>query len=216
MLRLSHFAALIAAVCALLTGAATYASDTILVFGDSLSAGYGLARGQAWPDLLAARLTEQGYDYKVVNASVSGETTAGGRNRIAQALDTHHPQVVIIELGANDGLRGAPPGTIRANLDAMIGAGLARKARVLVVGMRLPPNYGTEYPAKFQAVFSGAANRHGVTLVPFLFEGIAADPAQFQADGLHPNAAAQPRLLDNVWGPLKTLLAPPHAGKAPA
>jgi len=123
---------------------------------------------------------------------------------------------VIIELGANDGLRGAPPDTIRVNLDAMISASLARKARVLIVGMRLPPNYGTEYPAKFQAVFSAAAARHHVALAPFLFEGIAADPAQFQGDGLHPNAGAQSRLLDNVWTPLKPLLNAPRANKAPA
>lgn len=182
-----------------------HAGKTILVFGDSLSAGYGIRSEAAWPSLLANRLKEQRLDYSVANLSISGETSAGGRSRLAAALQQHRPAILIIELGANDGLQGLPLEQLRANLDAMIAAGKKSKARVVLIGMRLPPNYG-EYARRFNALFSDAARDHKVTYAGFLLEGIGEHPEFFQADMLHPTAAAQPRLLDNVWPALVPLL----------
>jgi acyl-CoA thioesterase-1 len=142
----------------------------------------------------------------VVNASVSGETTSGGSSRFGRALEQHHPAVVILELGANDGLRGLPLAAARANLAAMIQACLKAKARVLLVGVQLPPNYGPAYTTRFRDLFGALAAEHKVALVPFLMEGVALQDTLMQADGLHPNAAGQPRLLDNVWRQLKPLL----------
>ncbi|HUO44967.1 MAG TPA: arylesterase [Burkholderiales bacterium] len=191
------------AVC---TAAAAGAAPVVMVFGDSLSAGYGLAQGAGWVDLLQRRLQQEKLDYKVVNASISGETTLGGRNRISSALDQHRPAIVIIELGANDGLRGDPIEAMRANLTAILAACRRHRAQALLVGMELPPNYGTDYVRKFRATFAAVAREQHAPLVPFLLAGFADDPAQFQADGLHPVAAAQPRMLENVWRALQPML----------
>lgn len=142
----------------------------------------------------------------MVNASVSGETTSGGKNRLARALDQHKPSLLILELGANDGLRGLPLAAARSNLSAMIKAAQASKARVLLVGVQLPPNYGAAYTTRFRDLYADLAREHRTALVPFLMDGVALDPSLMQADGLHPNAAGQPRLLDTVWKALKPLL----------
>jgi acyl-CoA thioesterase-1 len=189
----------------LTTTPAAYAARTIVVVGDSLSAGYGIARDAAWPSLLAKRLAERKSDYSVVNASISGETSAGGRARIGDLLARHSPEIVIVALGANDGLRGTPLATLADNLLAIADAARQGKARVLIVGQRLPPNYGG-YAEQFHAVFIDVARRRQTGLVDFLLDGVAADAQLFQADGLHPTAAAQPRLLDNVWRGLAPLL----------
>ena len=178
----------------------------ILVYGDSLSAGYGLPQGKSWVDLLQQRIEQQKLGYRVVNASISGETTLGGLNRLPQALAEHRPRIVIIELGPNDGLRGQPLNTMRANLVQMIRASQAAKAKVLLVGMRIPPNYGPDYTEKFHAAFLAAAKTTRVPLVPFLLEGLADKREMFQADGIHPGVAAQALLLDNVWKPLQPML----------
>ena len=182
------------------------AAPTVLVVGDSLSAGYGLASGQGWVDLLQRKLTAQGFAHKVVNASISGDTTAGGRSRIGAALRTHQPQVVVIELGGNDGLRGFPPAAIRANLARMIADARDAGARVLLLGMRIPPNYGPRYTAAFHALYHDLAAQDGTALVPFLLEGIATDPALMQTDGIHPNADAQPLILANVLPVLSAMV----------
>lgn len=179
---------------------------TLLVYGDSLSAGYGLAREEGWVHLLSLRLQQKKADYTVVNASISGETAQGGRQRIAAALQTHRPAVVIVALGANDGLRGANLDDLRGNLDAIIRAAQGSGARVLLVGMRLPPNYGADYTAKFQALFPAVAKARQVPLAPFLFAGFADQPDYFQADQLHPAARAQPLMLDTVWRTLAPVL----------
>ena len=186
-------------------------APSILVVGDSLSAGYGIELRDGWVALLQQRLTRQGYPYTVVNASISGDTTAGGRARLADALKRHHPQIVILELGANDGLRGLPLRETRANLEAMIKAAQSAGARVLLIGMQLPPNYGPDYTGKFRAIYQELAQRYSLSLVPFLLEGVALTPKLMQPDGLHPRAAAQPRLLDNVWPYLEQLLKPESA-----
>ena len=179
---------------------------TVLVWGDSLSAGFGLAADQAWPAHLARKLNADSTEHTVINASVSGETTAGGRSRLPQALAAHAPDVVVIELGANDGLRGLPLQLMRANLLAMIDAAEAANARVVLVGMRLPPNYGPLYGRQFAAVFAEVAKARAVAFVPFLLEGFADDRAMFLNDGLHPAAEAQPRIVDTVWPALAPLL----------
>ena len=185
---------------------AAQAAGNILVVGDSISAGYGLAQGQSWPSLLEKRLREQRLDYSVVNASISGDTTAGGRSRIGAALDQAHPAVVIIALGGNDGLRGLPVAALRDNLDAMIAGARARKARVVLAGMKLPPNYGPDYTQAFERSYAELAKRHKAALVPFLLEGVAENREFFQPDGIHPVAEAQPIILENVWKVLKPQL----------
>lgn len=189
----------------LFASAPSWGAKTLLVFGDSLSAGYGLRPESAWPSLLQARLAEKGLDYSVANLSISGETTAGGLSRLPAALRRHRPAAVILALGANDGLRGLPLAQMRANLDAMIAAAQAAGSRVLLVGMRLPPNYGP-YAGQFHASFAEVAKQRKVPEVDFLLAGIAEQPALFQPDGLHPTAEAQPHLLDNVWPQLVPLL----------
>jgi acyl-CoA thioesterase I len=184
-------------------------SPALMVFGDSLSAGYGLPQGKGWVDLLQQRLHRDNYSYRVVNASISGETTLGGRNRLADALAQHHPRIVILELGANDGLRGQPPEALRENLSAMVRAARAAKANVLLVGMRIPPNYGPDYTEKFQASFIAVAKQTRTRLVPFLLEGLADRRDLFQADGIHPDVEAQSIMLDNVWEKLRPMLARP-------
>ncbi len=179
----------------------------LLVVGDSISAGYGLPAGKVWVDLLAARLKADGYRYRVVNASITGDTTAGGRARITPLLVAHQPAVVIIELGGNDALRGGRLAATRENLDAMVTLVQRAKAKVLLVGMQMPSNYGPAYVREFNEVFTTVAKTEKVPLVPFFFEGFGEDMAYFQSDRIHPTAEAQPRLLDNVWPALKPLLA---------
>jgi acyl-CoA thioesterase I len=178
----------------------------ILVYGDSLSAGYGVAVDKGWVSLLANRVQHEGYGFQVVNASVSGETTTGGLARLPHALSVHAPGIVIIELGANDGLRGLPLDTTRTNLEAIMSLAAADQRAVVLLGMRMPPNYGERYTLGFAAVFPELAHRHHAALVPFLLEGVADRPTLMQADGLHPNERGQAILLDNVWPVLRPLL----------
>ncbi|HSN42046.1 MAG TPA: arylesterase [Burkholderiales bacterium] len=179
---------------------------TIMVYGDSLSAGYGLPQEQGWVSLMQKKLHDEKRDYKVINLSISGETTLGGKNRITAALEAHRPAIVILALGANDGLRGQNPDTIRSNLEAMLDACRKYKARVLLIGMRLPPNYGAAYANKFNNIFKDISKRRKVAWVPFLLEGFAEDSEMFQADGVHPAAQAQPLILETVWKKLRPLL----------
>ena len=182
-------------------------TPAILVFGDSISAGYGLARvEQGWVGMLRAKLKDEGYGYQVVNASVTGETTAGGLARLPRALALHHPRVVILELGGNDGLRALPIDQMRSNLGRMVDLSVDSGAQVLVLGMRIPPNYGPEFTEKFFAVFADVARDKKAPLVPFLLNDIALSPNLMQADGVHPNELGQPKLLDNVWPRLRPLL----------
>lgn len=177
-----------------------------MVFGDSLSAEYGLAQGVGWVSLLDRRLRAERPGWRVVNASISGETTLGGRNRLEAELATHRPQVVFIALGGNDGLRGVSLESTRANLEAMVAAARKSGARPVIAGMRLPPNYGRTYGEKFRVVFVEVAKRQQVPLVPFLLEAIADRRDLFQPDGIHPTAAAQPMILDTVWPVLSPVL----------
>jgi acyl-CoA thioesterase I len=182
------------------------ASRTILVFGDSLSAAYGLAPEQGWVAMLAQRLRSQGYGYEVVNASESGETSGGGLERLPRALRLNHPLLVILELGANDGLRALPPTELRGNLEQMVRLSQQTGAEVLLVGIRLPPNYGPRYTQEFERVFPELANQYHLPLVPFLLEKVALDPALMQPDGMHPNARGEAPVLDTVWPYLEPLL----------
>jgi acyl-CoA thioesterase-1 len=182
-------------------------TPVILVFGDSISAGYGLAHVErGWVALLQTRLKDQEYGYQVVNASVSGETTAGGLARLPRALSLHQPKIVILELGGNDGLRALPVAQMRANLAAMADLAAAAGAKVLLLGMRMPPNYGPDFTEQFRSSYSDLARDKKLPLVPFLLNDIALLPALMQADGIHPNEQGQPKLLDNVWPALKPLL----------
>jgi acyl-CoA thioesterase I len=184
------------------------APPALVVLGDSLSAGYGIRVEDGWVALLERRLVQQGYGYRVVNASVSGETTAGGLARLPRVLDRHRPAIVVIELGANDGLRGLPVEDLRRNLAELVSRSRAAGARVLLVGTRLPSNYGPQYTAQYGQSFAAVARAEHVALVPSLLEGVAAEERNFQADRLHPTAAVQPELLDSVWRGLEPLLAP--------
>ncbi len=182
-------------------------SAAILVFGDSISAGFGLADVETgWVSLLRTKLKDEGYGYQVINASVSGETTAGGLARLPRALAVHHPAVVILELGGNDGLRALPVAAMRANLAKLIGLSRTAGAAVLLLGMRIPPNYGPEYTEQFQSAYVKLGQELGVPVLPFLLSDIALNPALMQADGIHPDALGQPHLLANVWPVLKPLL----------
>ena len=194
-------------LCLLVVPAAARTADrTILVFGDSISAGYGLKAEEGWVSLLQKRLATQGYGYRVVNASVSGETTSGGSARLPRALGLHAPRVVVFELGANDGLRGLPLDVSRRSLAGMIEAAQASGAKVLILGMRIPPNYGARYTESFARMYADLAKQYQVPLVPFFMEKVALDGSLMQADGLHPTAAAQPLLLDTAWPALRRLL----------
>ena len=183
-----------------------WAGGTILVYGDSLSAAYGLSQDAGWATLLQARLKQKGMDYTVANASISGETTSGGAARIAQALKAHQPKVVIVALGANDGLRGLPLAQMRANLAKIVRASRTARSRVLLVGMRLPPNYGDTYTRQYAQVYIDLAREYKTALAPFLLEGVTERRELFQSDNMHPTAEAQPLLLDNVWKALAPLL----------
>ncbi|MBU3054951.1 arylesterase [Pseudomonas indica] len=182
------------------------AADTLLVVGDSISAALGLETSQGWVRKLDERLRERGFEHRVINASVSGDTSAGGLARLPALLAEHRPGLVIIELGGNDGLRGMPPGQLQQNLAAMVRKSQEAGAKVLILGMRLPPNYGQRYTTAFAEVFPKVAEETGSALVPFLLEGIGGVPSMMQPDGIHPAAAAQPVMLDNVWPILKPLL----------
>lgn len=190
-------------------GFRAHAESVVLVLGDSLSAGYGLPAGRGWVDLLAERLAREAPGFRVVNASISGDTTEGGRNRLAPLLAHHRPAVLIVELGANDGLRGTDLATTRTHLQSIVRSSQAAGARVLVIGMRIPPNYGPDYTTRFEALFRDVATGTRSALVPFLMEGFADRRELFQEDGIHPAVAAQPRMLDTVWPKLRPLLAPP-------
>lgn len=182
-------------------------TPVLLVLGDSISAGYGLAKGSGWVDLLAKRIEAQHLSWRVVNASISGDTTAGGRARLPALLAQHKPGIVIVELGGNDGLRGGNLHSTKENLDAMVAATRKSGAQAVVVGMKLPPNYGPAYTRDFEALYGDVAKSNHVPLVPFLFAGFGESDEWFQPDRVHPTAAAQAKLLDNVWPALSPLLA---------
>lgn len=196
----------ITAVVTLLLWAQGAVAGTLLVLGDSISAAFGLDTRQGWVSLLEQRLAAEGFDYQVVNASVSGDTSAGGLARLPTLLAEHQPQLVIVELGGNDGLRGQPPAQLQQNLAAIIQGARESGARVLLLGMQLPPNYGARYNALFSQVYADVAGAAQVPLLGFFLDGVGGVPALMQGDGIHPNAAAQPRLLDNLWPQLKPLL----------
>ncbi|HZY32464.1 MAG TPA: arylesterase [Rhodanobacter sp.] len=187
-------------------GSAQAAPKTVLVLGDSLSAAHNIPVESGWVHLLDARLNQMVPKWTAINASISGETSLSGRNRLPALLAKYRPGVLVLELGANDGLRGLPLPALRANLDAMIAAAQKAKVRVLLVGIELPVNYGPQYRDGLRAVYADLARTRRTALVPFLLEGIALDPALMQDDGLHPVAGAQPRVLDTVWKPLRPLL----------
>ncbi len=189
---------------------AAAAPASIVVLGDSLSAEYGLDRDTGWVALMRKRLTQSAADYNVVNASISGETTTGGKTRLPAILARVHPTVVIVELGANDALRGIPLALSTSNLGSIIQSSQAAGAKVLVIGMRIPPNYGPDYSEKFFDTFAQLAKQYRTAYVPFLLDGLVDDPSLFQADQIHPTAAGQPRMLDNVWPALKPLLKGTH------
>ena len=181
-------------------------TQTIVVLGDSLSAGYGIGQNQGWVMLLQARLTQQKLPYQVVNASISGETTSGGLARFSEMLATHKPSIVILELGANDGLRGLPVSDMRNNLNKMILQAKVANTKLLLVGMRVPPNYGQKYSRDFSASYTILAKQHKIKLVPFLLDGVAGKSSLIQDDGLHPKAAAQLTLLENVWPKIRKIV----------
>jgi acyl-CoA thioesterase-1 len=180
-------------------GSAYSAPKTVLVVGDSLSAEYGLARGTGWVALLEQRLKAEKIDARIVNASISGETTSGGRTRLPALLQQHRPDVVVLELGANDGLRGLPVPAAADNLRTMIQLAQRNRAKVLLVGMRMPPNYGRAYTERFAGMYKDLAGTYKVPLVPFMLDGVAQDAANFQADRMHPLATAHPTILNNIW-----------------
>lgn len=186
------------------TQAAT--AGTILIVGDSISAGLGLDTSRAWVALLEARLQDEGFEHPVINASISGDTTSGGLARLPALLEQHRPQVLVIELGGNDGLRGQPLARIQGNLEAMVSLAHSVDAKVLLLGMQLPPNYGERYTRAFAKVFETVAHDKDVALVPFFLEGVGGVAGMMQSDGIHPAQQAQQRLLDNAWPALEALL----------
>jgi acyl-CoA thioesterase-1 len=216
--RFSALSTLIKFICSSLmvwvlvfvASAASPAERTIVVLGDSQSAGYGIKIQEGWVNLLAQRLAKEGYGYRVVNASASGETTQGGLARLPRVLETHKPAVVIVELGGNDGLRGLPLKTSRENLDRIISLARGAQARVLLVGMIIPPNYGPRYGQEFRDMFTDLAAKYPVGFVPFLLDQVALEAGMMQADGIHANARGQPRMLENVWPRLTPLLVAPR------
>lgn len=189
-----------------LVASTAQAEQTIVVFGDSLSAAYGIQPNTGWVALLENKLKSQNSAYKVVNASISGETTSGGLTRFDQMLKMHQPNIVVIELGANDGLRGLSLSEMQSNLNSMITKAKAKNATVMLLGMKIPPNYGIQYTQKFSAIYDDLAQKYQLSLVPFFLDGVAGNRSLVQDDGLHPTAAAQPKLLENVWPKLESLL----------
>ena len=196
----------LSAALALMCMAQNAAAGTILIVGDSISAGFGLDTRLGWVSLLEQRLAQEGHPDQVVNASISGDTSAGGLARLPALLTEHKPDVVIVELGGNDGLRGQLPAQLKQNLAGMIDSAKTAGAKVLLLGMKLPPNYGKRYTDAFAEVYTQLAAEKQIALVPFFLEGVGGNPQWMQADGLHPAAAGQKRLLDNVWPALKPLL----------
>ena len=182
----------------------------MLIFGDSLSAGYGIDVDQSWAALLQSRLSDQGYEHRVVNASISGETTEGGAERIGPALAKFEPELVILELGGNDGLRGFPPARMRDNLETIISTSKDSGAAVVLLGIRIPSNYGSRYTQAFESAFREAADALDVPWIEFFMEGVALNEELMQDDGIHPNAAAQPLLLDNAWPIIESALDISH------
>jgi acyl-CoA thioesterase-1 len=189
----------VAAVLVAASASAYSAPKTVLVVGDSLSAEYGLSRGAGWVALLEQKLKSEKIDATIVNASISGETTSGGRARLPALLSAHKPEIVVIELGANDGLRGLPVDAASTNLREMIAMAQKQRAKVMLIGMRMPPNYGRAYTERFFGMFASLAREYKAPLVPFMLEGVADKPALFQADRLHPSAQAHPIILNNIW-----------------
>ncbi len=183
----------------LVATASAATAPTVLIVGDSLSAGYGIEVDQSWTTLLQLRLRSQGYEHRVVNASISGDTTEGGATRIEAALLNFDPELVILELGGNDGLRGIPPDTMKGNLQSIIESSRASGASVILLGIRIPTNYGPRYTSAFEAVYRDLAEQMDIPWIEFFMEGVALDDSLMQADGIHPNEAAQPILLDNAW-----------------
>jgi acyl-CoA thioesterase-1 len=198
----------IIALCCLLLAPAVQAANapTVLIFGDSLSAGYGIDTDQSWGALLQQRLEDQGYEHRVVNASISGETTEGGVTQIGSAIETFAPELIILELGGNDGLRGFPPARIKANLSAIAERAMESGAGVVLLGIRIPTNYGPRYTQAFEAVYADVASELGIAWIEFFMEGIALNDELLQEDRIHPNAAAQPILLDNAWPVIQATL----------
>jgi acyl-CoA thioesterase-1 len=196
----------LAAVLAAGAANAYSAPKTVLVLGDSLSAEYGLARGKGWVALLEQKLQAQQIDARIVNASISGETTSGGRTRLPALLNQYHPSIVVIELGANDGLRGLPVASAESNLRSMVDMAKNDHAKVLLVGMRMPPNYGRSYTEKFFGMYKDVSQQTRTPLVPFMLEGVADKPALFQEDHLHPLAVAHPTILANIWPKFSALI----------
>jgi acyl-CoA thioesterase-1 len=206
--RFLHF------ICALITSSllvtsasATDAPPTILVLGDSLSAGFGMDVPDTWTALLQGRLETEGYGYSVVNASISGDTTGNGLRRLPRALKIHQPEIVLIELGGNDGLRGISVEIMKSNLEQMILKIRDAGADVILAGILIPPNYGDEYTADFAAVYPALAAQHSTQLIPFFMEGVALDNGLMQPDGIHPNKQAQPKLMETVWVTLEPMLS---------
>ena len=189
-------------------------SPTVLIFGDSLSAGYGIDVDESWGALLEARLESEGYEHRVVNASISGETTEGGATRISGTLERFQPELVILELGGNDGLRGFPPERLEENLEKIIAASKAAGADVVLLGIRIPMNYGPRYSKAFEGAFRSAAEKQGIEWIEFFMDGVALNDELMQDDGMHPNAAAQPILLDNAWPIIAGALSAPNDSQA--
>lgn len=203
-------------MCLVAVAANAASVPTVLVFGDSLSAGYGIDVDQSWTALLQSRLHSQGYEHRVINASISGETTEGGKTRIETAMGNFNPDLVILELGGNDGLRGFPPGIMKENLRAIIETSRRDGASVVLLGIRIPPNYGPRYTQAFESVYRELAAELDVRWIEFFMEGIALNEELMQDDGIHPNAAAQPILLDNAWPIIREALTEhATAGDAP-
>lgn len=198
-----------------MVSAAVASTKNVMVFGDSLSASHGMPIEAGWVALLTQRLQSKFADYQIINASISGETTLGGRNRIKKALETHRPEIVILELGANDGLRGASIKSIYENLATIIEICQKNNALVLLAGMQLPPNYGTTYTQKFQAIYPQLAENYQIKLIPFLLAGFGDKHEFFQADGIHPNEVAQKKIVENVWEVLQTMIKTEQIATSP-
>jgi acyl-CoA thioesterase I len=196
-------------------GSSAPAARKILILGDSLSAAYGIRQEDSWVALLDRRLAAKGYGYRVVNASLTGDTTSGGLRRLPRALKVHRPAVLVIELGGNDGLRATPIKVMRSNLEAMVKLAQAAGVRVVLVGMQIPGNYGADYTRAFAASYPELARKYRLALVPFMLDGVALDPTLFLPDGIHPTAAAQPRLLQNIWPALQSQLDSPRPRALP-